>query len=281
MVLGFSVFHPIQLVALPLALMVAALPPRSLHLIVLAIALAAAAFLGPREGLWGVERGWSLLVGGWFILAKVAWPKAGFTARAVAAVLTAAATGAILIATSGGWAGVEWRMQTRFREDARTIAAAFPRLGETEAVVERAAELPSALYPGLLAIGSVAALALAWWAYVRLTGRGEPLGRLRDFRFPDALVWLLIAGLVLVVLPLAEAAPRVGGNVLLFMGSLYALRGAAVVLALIGWTAPKVIALAVVGVLLWPIVMTGTLVVGVADTWLDLRAAGRAAEDDG
>jgi hypothetical protein len=57
------------------------------------------------------------------------------------------------------------------------------------------------------------------------------------------------------------------------MAALYALRGFAVMVWLFG--TPGLLGLvfgAIVFVLLYPIVMATTLMVGVTDTWLDLRA---------
>ena len=280
-VLGFSVFHPLQLMVLPLAFMLVALPPRRPALVVAGVVLGAVVFLAPHGELWGVERGWSLLVSGWFVLAVLAWPAESFVTRAVAAVLAAAVSGGVLIGTTGAWPALDDAIATRFGEAARLMGEAFGSGEEAETVVQRAAELPAELFPGLLAVATVAALGVGWWGYHRIAGGGQPLGRLREFRFPDLLVWLLIAGLVLVVLSPAEWAPRAGGNLLFFMGSLYALRGLGVVLALVGMHVPTLVAMGLVGLLLWPIVMTGTLVVGVADTWVDLRAAWRAARDEG
>ncbi|NIP16487.1 MAG: DUF2232 domain-containing protein, partial [Pseudomonadales bacterium] len=125
---------------------------------------------------------------------------------------------------------------------------------------------------------------VAWWVYGRLTQRGRRLGRLTEFRFPDGLLWLLIAGLALLVLPLEAWGTRLGSNLVFFMGALYALRGLAVlialVLGLVGPQLPVLIALGVVGVLLYPIVVAGTLLLGVTDTWLDLRS-GRVANEEG
>jgi hypothetical protein len=106
---------------------------------------------------------------------------------------------------------------------------------------------------------------------------------LTEFRFPDALLWLLIVGLALLLVPLGGWGVRLGANLLFFMGALYALRGLAVVAALVlrmGAQLPVLIALSVVGLLLYPIVVAGTLLLGVTDTWLDLRS-GRVTNEEG
>lgn len=280
-VLTFSVFHPLQLMALPLAVMLVALPPRKPQLLVVAAVLVGLAFTGRHGALWAVERGWSLLVAGWFVLMVVAWPRASFVSRAVAAVAGAVVSAAVLITLSDGWASLDWTIALRYRQVAEAMAAAWPTQLGDPSVVDRAAELPAMLFPALVGVGTVAALAVGWWGYGRVAQTGTFMGRLPEFRFPDVLVWLLIAGLVLVLLPLSEWAPRVGGNLVMFMAALYALRGLAVVLALVGPHVPALVVLSVVGLILYPIVVAGTLVVGVTDTWVDLRAARLAARDEG
>jgi hypothetical protein len=70
-----------------------------------------------------------------------------------------------------------------------------------------------------------------------------------------------------------DAVARVGSNAVVFMGALYALRGSAVFmfisggLSLIGY-----VMLAVALVLAAPVVLGVAMVVGVGDTWFDVRA---------
>lgn len=282
-VLSFSVVHPLQLMLVPLAFLLVALPPRRLGLLIFAGLLAAVAFLGPRGALWSVERGWALVLSGWFVVAVLVWPQGSFVTRAVTAVAATTATGAALIATVGGWSELDWAIRTQYREMAQAMARSWP--GELSSdVVELAGEGLARLFPSFLAIGSVAALAIAWWGYSRLAGRGSRLGRLTEFRFPDVLLWVLIVGIAMLVVPMDGWGARVGSNLVFFMGALYALRGlavmAALVLGLVGPQLPVLLALGVVGILLYPIVVAGTLLLGVTDTWLDLRS-GRVTNEDG
>jgi hypothetical protein len=282
-VLTFAVVHPLQLMLVPLALLLLALPPREPRMLAFGAILVAVAFLGPRGPLWSVERGWALLLSGWFIVAVLTWPGRSFLPRAVAAVAATVATGAALIAGFGSWGELDAAIATQYRELAETLARSLPGVG-SGGVVELAASLQARLFPSFLAVGSLAALAVAWWGYSRMSRRGVPLGRLTEFRFPDLLLWVLIAGLVLLVVPVDGWGPRLGSNLVFFMSALYALRGLAVVvalvLALVGPQLPVLIALGVVGVLLYPIVVAGTLLLGVTDTWLDLRS-GRVANEEG
>lgn len=283
-VVAFSVIHPLQLMLVPLALLLVALPPRNPRLLVFAGLLAAVAFMRPRGPLWSVEWGWALLLSGWFIVAVLVWPRRSFLTRAVAATAATVSTGAVLIAGFGSWGELDWAIATQYRALAESIAGAWPGGVSGEQVVDLAASLQASLFPSFLAVGSVAALAVAWWGYSRLARRGEVLGRLVEFRFPDTLLWVLIAGMALVVVPLGDWGPRLGSNLVFFMGALYALRGLAVVVALVlglvGTQVPVLIALGLVGVLLYPIMVAGTLLLGVTDTWLDLRS-GRVENDEG
>lgn len=282
-VLTFSVVRPLQLILVPMALLLVALPPRRPRLLVFAAILGAAAFLGPRGALWSVEHGWALVLSGWFVVAVLAWPGGPFLHRALAATAATLATVAVMIAGFGSWSELDWAIASQYRELAGALAQSWPG-GVSADVVELAAEVQAGLFPAFLAVGSVAALGVAWWSYTHLTRRGRRLGRLTEFRFPDALLWLLIAGLALLLVPLDDWGSRLGSNLVFFMGALYALRGLAVVvtlvLGLVGMRLPVLIALGVVGVLLYPIVVAGTLLLGVTDTWLDLRA-GRVANEEG
>lgn len=282
----FSVVHPLQLIAIPLALLLVGVPPRPGRALAVALALVALAFLGPRHELWHVERGWALLLGGWFLGIVVARPTWTFTPRAVAATSLTLATAAAILVVRGGWPALDHTIGEHYREVADGVARSWPMVEPgSERLAVLAGELPAMLFPGLTAIASVAALAVAWWGSGRLAGAPRRLGRLTAFRFPDALVWVLIAGLVLVLAPTDATAWRLGWNVVVFMGALYALRGLAVMVALVlGTVGSKVlvlVVLAVVGVLLYPILVAGTLLLGVTDTWLDLRSGRPVVNDEG
>lgn len=282
----FSVVNPVQLVAIPLALLLIGLPPRPARAVVMAAALVALVFVGARGSFWYAERGWALLLAGWFVLAVVAWPGASFIARAVAATGAAVASSALVIGVRGGWAELDHNIASHYREVAASVGRSWPGAPvDADRFMVWAGELPARLFPSLLGIASLAALALAWWLYRRLTGAGRPLGTLVEFRFPDALVWVLIGGLVLLLAPAADWVSRAGANLVMFMGALYALRGfgvtVALVVGLVGSKVVVLVALGLVALLLYPIVVAGTLLLGVTDTWLDLRSGRRAANEEG
>jgi hypothetical protein len=178
---------------------------------------------------------------------------------------------------------VEWKQLTE----------KIPQLGDLPAETEKELGALSGagltVFPALLALQSLAALALAWATYHRLsrTRLGAPLRPLREFRFNDQMVWGLIVGLTILLLPTLTSLSAVGKNLLVFFGVLYAIRGFGV----LSWfMKPGSLALAFgIGfVLLWaPIInafamlafmMFGVaaLALGLGDTWADWRSRARS-----
>jgi hypothetical protein len=137
-----------------------------------------------------------------------------------------------------------------------------------------------AFYPAVLALESLSALAIGWGLYHRLSRvrLGPPLAPLRMFTFNDQLIWGLVVGLALVLVPSLDALAVVGKNLLAFFGVLYALRGLGVLASLLARTRKlAIVALVILGVLLWPLVLSAALVLGVSDTWADWRLRARMA----
>jgi hypothetical protein len=285
-VITFSVVNPLQLVAIPLALLLLALPPRTAGTLLLAVALGTLSFVGPRGTLWYVERGWALLLAGWFIVVVLAWPTAAVTPRAVAAVAAAMVSGAALVVAQDGWPALDHTIAAHYGELAATMSRSWPAgRVDGDMLTSWTAEIPARLFPALAALASAATLALVWWATGRITGQPRTMGRVREFRFPDSWIWVLIVGLALVLMPPSGWAPRLGLNLVVFMGALYALRGLGVTVTLVmgmaGTNRAVLAVLGMVGVLLYPIVVAGMLLLGVTDTWLDLRAGRGVANEEG
>jgi hypothetical protein len=285
-----SILDPFSLVVLPLAVALLVLPPRRLATIGIALLLAASAFLiVPTTGSFALlGRGWALLLGGAFALTALAWPALGFISRALVAVAASLGIAALAAALGGGWKGVDWVMAEHFRTAANLtshqLAAQLPDsrwAADFTAAAGRVAHWQGQLFPALLALESLAALALVWWLFARSAARGgvavRPLAPLREFRFPDPLVWVGIVGLLLLVLPLGGVATRLGANALLFMGVLYALRGVAIFVYLARGASSvfSIVLGAIAAVFFYPLVLTAALLIGLGDTWLDVR--GRVA----
>lgn len=273
-----SAIHPALLIAVPLALLLIALPPLRSPFRLIGLVLLALLFATPVTGpLWYAERGWALVLGAAFLAVVTLRPGRGFLPRGILSVAVASIVGAVILIGSGGWQQVEWAIAHRFREaaafwTARLEGASDPTLADMADTFRRIADLEVMLYPAMLALASLAALAVAWWVYRRLVERsGETLAPMREFRFADALVWVLIAGTILLIMPLGEVASRAGANLTTFMAALYMLRGAAIVVALTGAAGLSAFLMGVMALLLLPLFASAALVIGLSDTWLDLR----------
>jgi hypothetical protein len=144
---------------------------------------------------------------------------------------------------------------------------------ESESQLRSLPDRSATLVPALLALESLAALALAWVVYHRIasTPIGPPLGVWREFRFNDQLIWGLAVGATIFFLPTFWEGKSAGLNLLLFFGALYLLRGVGVlswvtrgrgtaaILIIVTAIAPQLIAALALGV-------------GVGDTWMDWRS---------
>lgn len=280
--MAFSVVNPAPLIFLPLATLLIALPQRRPVALALAAAIALLFFTGaPTGSLWYLERGWPLVLSAWFVVCVVVWPDERFLPRALFALVASfASAGMLLGLRAGGFTRVDALIGERLHNAADQALESWgsvPLLrrvgGDFAGTLERTAEYQALLFPALLALASLAGLAVAWWAYRRLSVRElKPLASLREFRFHDGFVWLLIAGVLLLLLPLDDLAVRAGSNLLAFMAALYTLRGLAVLIVVSGTPGPLTMALgAVLVVLLYPLVLATTFIVGLTDTWLDLR----------
>ena len=258
-----------------------------------------------------LARGWSLVLAGAFGLVCLFGSGRPFFTRALVA-LTLSLALALIMSAMGPVTGqhmgdaVRTELTRRNGETMATINGFIsehptewnqliqrvPQVGqlpvETEKQLTFISRAGAVLYPSLLALESLMALALAWAIYHRLSRArlGPPLGLLRDFRFNDQLVWGLIVGLTIVFLPTLSSFRIVGRNLLVFFGALYALRG----LGVLSWfMAPGALAVtATVGfaMLWWPVLSSIAAVgflflavaafgLGLGDTWADWRSRAR------
>ena len=280
---------PGVLVAFPFLALTMVLGLRRLPAAVAAVfAMFVAVGVPTRGGLWYFERGWAIVLAGWFVVLTMRWPQSRFFPRALAAVAaTTALVGLLLVIRPGSWSVVDWLVIEGLMRSARVIGQvlitsdpeAYTTAGLSTAY-EWTAQF-GRLFPAFLGLSSLSGLAVAWWGYVRLsTGSGLGLGPLRDFRFNDHLVWLFLIGLAMIVFGAGEGWTSGGGNAVVFMGGLYAMRGAAVLLFLSGGLTGLGFLFLIVGMLfLWPVLIPGALLVGVSDTWLDLRSKAQAIAD--
>jgi Predicted membrane protein (DUF2232) len=256
---------------------------------------------------YNLARGWSLLLAGAFGLVCLFGARRPFFSRSLTA-LTVALGLAFAMTAFGPMTGSQVReavsaefgrrnsetmamirqVLSAYSEPWQRIVSRVPRAADAPGDTERQLRVLSAagaqVFPALLALESLAALALAWATYHRLarTRLGGRLAPFKEFRFNDQLVWGLIVGLTILFLPTLSAFRTAGSNLVVFFGALYALRG----LGVLAWfLAPG----ALVGgltvgfaMLLWPVlnviavlgfmvVLMAALGLGLGDTWADWR----------
>jgi hypothetical protein len=247
------------------------------------------AAVGGGSSFYNLERGWSLLLAGSFGLVCLFNSRRGLFGRASIALCVTLVLAAVMsLAGPVTMSRASKTVAQEFtRRNAETVAK-VPTLGdmpaETDKQLTTLASAGASVFPALLALQSLAALALAWATYHRLSRArlGNPLRPLREFRFNDQLVWGLIVGLTIVLLPTLSSLRGVGKNLLVFFGALYAMRGFGV---LAWFVAPGSlgVTLAVATVMLFAPVLqlfaalafmllgVGALVLGLGDTWADWR----------
>jgi hypothetical protein len=252
-----------------------------------------------------LTRGWTLILAASFGLVGLFSPAQGFISRALSTLAVAAGLGFILVLVSpGGPAKISAAMSTEYsrRVDEsmtqlrKAASMASPRGAADDAdqwnqmVEEQTLEISrtsAPLVPALLALESLAALALAWSLYHRLSSTpiGPELSRLREFRFNDQLVWGVAVGASIAIVPAFAEAKNAGYNLLVFFGALYVLRG----FGILGWISNGNVIRLFLAVGIWTLVVgviaykLGFLIalgaplvalafsLGLGDTWVDWR----------
>jgi hypothetical protein len=153
-------------------------------------------------------------------------------------------------------------------------------LVETLRQMADGAAASATFYPAMLALTAMAGMAIAWRCYHRIArapigAEGPPFSA---FRFSDHAVWLLVAGLAVLLLPRTGlslfGAPAVtwAANLLAVMAALYVARGLAVFASASRRTPRRIVAVvSVVAVFLWPFAAGGLVLLGLADSWVDFR----------
>ena len=246
-----------------------------------------------------MARGWAILLAASFGLVSLWNVALPFFVRALSAVGIATAVGfMIALSSPSGIARFQHAADSEFSRRAsasierieagrdtpqwRELAAKAPWLDamqdENETVIRTLPEHAAGLLPALLALESLAALALAWGIYQRLSPVkiGPPLSPLTEFRFNDQLVWGVAVGATLCLLPTFADGREAGFNLLAFFGVLYLLRG----LGVLAWiTKGRYLVLGILSLIPPFGVMLGVmaLALGLGDTWLDLRRRAKAS----
>lgn len=245
-----------------------------------------------------MARGWAILLAACFGLVSLWSTATPFFVRALAAVALATGVGFIIaLAAPSGIARfqhaageeltrrvsttIERIQQSMDTPEWQQLAGKVPALDtwndESEAVMRAIPDQSASLLPALLALESLAALALGWGISQRLSAVkiGPRIGPLTEFRFNDQLVWAVAVGATLCLLPAFADGRTAGLNLLVFFGALYLIRG----LGVMAWIARGRYAVIVILSLIPQVcLMLGVLALalGLGDTWLDLRRRARA-----
>ena len=246
-----------------------------------------------------MARGWAVLLAASFGLVSLWSATSPFFVRALAAVGLATGVGFLIALSSPSGiarfqhaAGEEFTrrvsstvekiQQSMDTPEWKQLAAKVPSLDtwndESEAAMRSIPDHTASLLPALLALESLAALALGWGIFQRISAVriGPPLSPLTEFRFNDQLVWGVAVGATLCLLPAFAEGRNAGLNLLVFFGVLYLIRG----LGVLAWIARGRYAVIVILSLIPQVcIMLGVLALalGLGDTWLDLRRRARAS----
>lgn len=277
LVLLTSTARPSVLVAVPFLLLVGTNALRGYAILGATLIAIIIVMVGPYDGMWYLERGWALLLGGCFVGLSIVRPKMKISDRALEAVFGALVLVAILMTLmSGAWNIVDWVISDRVRATVAQVIALGGSEGLAPALITalyQTAEVQILIFPALTALASMSALLLSWWLFIFFSGRSEEaLGLVKNFRFNDHLIWMLVVGLFLLFTRWSEPLQRLGSNAVVFIGALCAVRGAAVIVFITGGFSVLGYAMTLFGlVIVPPIVLGGAVLIGIADIYLDFR----------
>jgi hypothetical protein len=245
-----------------------------------------------------MARGWAILLAASFGLVSLWSVATPFFVRALGAVGISTAIGFLIaLAAPAGMARFQHAASEEFTRrvsstierihqsmdtpEWKQLAEKMPALDtwndESESVMKAIPEQSASLLPALLGVESLAALALAWGLYQRLSPIkiGPRLSPLTEFRFNDQLIWGAAVGATL-CLPAFADGRTVGLNLLIFFGTLYLIRG----LGVLAWIARGRYAVIIILSLIPQVcIMLGVLALGLGlgDTWLDIRRRAKAS----
>ena len=245
-----------------------------------------------------MARGWTLLLAASFGLVSIVIGAEAFFPRALSALAVATSLGFALVLVSPGGPGrvgnamaselnrrndqsIAYLRRVSEQPEWKEMVERSPSLGrmtaDNEILLASIPRWSTIVMPALLALESLAALALGWALFHRMSTvpLGPPLGKLRDFRFNDHLVWGVAVGASIYLLQAFSEGRNAGLNLLVFFGFLYVLRGLGI-LAWLSRTRALTFMLVALAIFAWPLVTALAFGLGLGDTWLDLRARASA-----
>lgn len=289
LLVGYLLVAPKLYVLAPLALLLFLSRPRTVRewlWIGASAALAWVLMQAPPSLVDRTIRAGGLVFTGAFVSASLLGVR-GLLNRCVAAVTVAAlATAAWFVVLGLDWHALQDAITTLQWELYRLAIPALPEtpptvadvaLGttaEAAANLARGLEATADLWPAIQAVTAAVGGWLAWTWYHRVasTPIGTPPRPFRELGFSDHLIWLVILSGAAALAPLPEPLALVAGNLLFFLLALYAGRGLAIVqTALIPAPFAMAFLLSIAALVLLPLAVLALVLLGLADTWLDLR----------
>lgn len=177
------------------------------------------------------------------------------------------------------WNRISFALTRASWETYRAMARGMTLLdsGATTNDAASSIQLAVRLFPGLTALAALAGLLVGWAIYQRVAARpiGAPAGPFTTFRGSDQLLWGLVVPLAVLVAPAPDAWDLLAANVLLVVATIYAVRGAAILTWVMRERSPfgtfAIVLLAVASLFVLPIAGSGLLLLGIVDTWIDIR----------
>jgi hypothetical protein len=279
---AFVVWAPASLAGLPLAGLLVLAPPRSRRAwgLALAIGLPSAALLATpdQDVLSALLRAYVVVATGAFCALTLVAPAPLLRQAVRTSVLALAATLGLgrIVFGPAVLDMVRWAAERAAAEPLSFTVQLSPELYPVAAGVMR---FLTRIVPATLMLQTFAGLALAWQWYRYLSPEplGAPLGPFREFRFADGWVWAIVGATAVCITPLLVGLKAAALNVLVVLGALYLLRGAAIVVAAAAaaGVAPGALALGlIIAAVLAPLlvlIVPGLATLGVTDTWLEFR----------
>ncbi len=226
-----------------------------------------------------IIRGGGIMVTGAFVAAVVWRPER--LGRNVGVAVAAGLAGTLWWTWLLGvtWERIEFALTRATWAIYRTMAKSMTAFDGPSANEDAAAgiALVVKLFPGLTVLAAGTGLLVAWAVYQRVSHRpiGGPAPPFAGFRGSDHLLWGLVVPLAILISPAGDVLDLIAVNVLLVFGIIYVARGAAILTwfmrpkSLLGSVGLGLVAVAALFVL--PIAGSGLLLLGIVDTWIDIR----------
>lgn len=226
-----------------------------------------------------IIRGGGIMVTGAFVAAVLWRPER--LGRSVAIAVATGLAGTLWWTWILGvtWERIEFALTRATWATYQTMARSMAAFDGPGAAKDAAAgiALMVRLFPGLTVLAAGTGLLVAWAVYQRVALRpvGGPAAPFINFRGSDHLLWGLVVPLAILISPARDTLDLVAVNALLVFGVIYVIRGAAILTwfmrskSRLGSLGLGLLAIAALFVL--PIAGSGLLLLGIVDTWIDIR----------